>query len=79
MPGTHDVQMMLNFFKKAKSKNFKKIDLPNFNKAVDDRFSKKNWYKIKEKPDVIIFEGWCVGAKAEEIKLLKNLLIHLKK
>ena len=38
VPGTHDVQMMLDFFKKAKSKNFKKIDLPNFNKAVDDRF-----------------------------------------
>ena len=24
VPGTHDIQMMLNFFKKAKSKNFKK-------------------------------------------------------
>jgi D-glycerate 3-kinase len=48
-------------------------------KQVDDRFPKKYWYKIKEKPDVIIFEGWCVGAKAEEIKLLKNQLIHLKK
>ena len=58
VPGTHDINMMLNFFKKAKSKNFKKIDLPNFNKAVDDRFPKKNWYKIKDKPDVIIFEGW---------------------
>ena len=70
MPGTHDVQMMLDFFKKVKSKNFKKINLPNFNKAVDDRFPKKYWYKIKEKPDVIIFEGWCVGAKAEENKTL---------
>ena len=29
-------------------------------------FPKKHWYKIKEKPDVIIFEGWCVGAKAED-------------
>ncbi len=44
---TNDV----NFFKKAKNKNFKKIDLPNFNKAVDDRFPKKYWYKIKEKPN----------------------------
>ena len=42
VPGTHNVQMMLNFFKKAKINNFKKIDLPNFNKAVDDRFPKKN-------------------------------------
>jgi D-glycerate 3-kinase len=64
VPGTHDVQMMLDFFKKAKSKNFKKIDLPNFNKAVDDRFPKKYWYKIKEKPDVIIFEGVVCGGKS---------------
>ncbi len=49
VPGTHDIQMMLNFFKKAKSKNFKKIELPNFNKAVDDRFPRKKWYKIKKK------------------------------
>jgi len=79
VPGTHDVQMMLDFFKKAKSKNFKKIDLPNFNKAVDDRFPKKHWYKIKEKPDVIIFEGWCVGAKAEINKTLKKSINSLEK
>ena len=70
---------MLDFFKKAKSKNFKKIDIPNFNKAIDDRFPKKNWYKIKEKPDVIIFEGWCVGAKAEENKTLKRSINSLEK
>jgi Predicted kinase len=40
VPGTHDINMMLNFFKKAKSKNFKKMKLPNFNKAADDRFIK---------------------------------------
>ena len=55
--------MMLNFFKKAKSKNFRNIKLPNFDKAIDYRTHKKNWYQLNEKPDVIIFEGWCVGAK----------------
>ena len=48
VPGTHDVQMMLNFFKKVKSKNFKKIELPDFNKAIDDRSAKKYWYKLKD-------------------------------
>jgi D-glycerate 3-kinase len=79
VPGTHDAQMMLNFFKKVKSNNFKKIDLPNFNKAIDDRFPKKNWHKIKEQPDVIIFEGWCVGAKAEINKTLKKSINSLEK
>ena len=79
VPGTHDVQRMLDFFKKMKSKNFKKMKLPNFNKAVDDRSSKKNWYKIDQKPDVIIFEGWCVGAKSELNKTLKRSINSLEK
>ena len=62
-----------------KKLNFKKIELPNFNKAVDDRYSKKNWYKIKEKPDVVIFEGWCVGARAELNKSLKKSINSLEK
>jgi D-glycerate 3-kinase len=74
-----DVQMMLSFFKKAKSNNFKKIELPDFNKAIDDRSPKKNWYKLKKKPDVIIFEGWCVGAKAELNKTLKKSINSLEK
>ena len=79
VPGTHDINMMLNFFKKAKSKNFKKMKLPNFNKAADDRFIKKHWYRIDQKPDVIIFEGWCVGAKAELVKTLKKSINSMEK
>ena len=30
VPGTHDINMMLNFFKKAKSKKFKRLKLTNF-------------------------------------------------
>ena len=41
VPGTHDINMMLNFFKKSKAKKFKNLKLPNFNKAIDDRFPKK--------------------------------------
>ena len=79
VPGTHDIKMMLDFFKKAKSKKFKKLKLPNFNKAIDDRFPKKNWNNINEKPDIIIFEGWCVGARAEINKTLKKPINSLEK
>ena len=79
VPGTHDIKMMLDFFNKVKNKRFKKLKLPNFNKAIDDRFPKKNWESINEQPDIIIFEGWCVGARAEINKTLKKAINSLEK
>ena len=79
VPGTHDINMMLKFFKKVKSKKFKRLRLPIFNKAIDDRFNKKKWYDLKDKPDVIIFEGWCVGAKPEKDKTLKKTINSMER
>ncbi len=79
VPGTHDINIMLNFFKKTKSKSFRSLKLPKFNKAIDDRCKKNLWYSIKKRPDVIIFEGWCVGAKAENNDTLKKPINSLEK
>ena len=79
VPGTHDINMMLDFFKKSKVKKFKSIKLPNFNKAIDDRFPKNKWNTINKRPDVIIFEGWCVGARAETNKTLKKSINSMEK
>ena len=79
VPGTHDISIMLDFFKRIKEKKFKSIKLPRFNKATDDRYNKKLWYSVKRRPDVIIFEGWCVGAKAEQNYTLKTPINSLEK
>ena len=79
VPGTHDVDLMLNFFKKIKNKNFKTMQIPKFNKAIDDRCQKNLWYKIKTKPDVVIFEGWCVGARPQLNSQLKKPINSLEK
>ena len=79
VPGTHDINMMLKFFKKVKSKKFKRLKLPTFNKAIDDRYNKKYWYNLKKKPDVIIFEGWCVGAKPEGNNTLNKTINLMEK
>ena len=79
VPGTHDINMMLDFFKKSKAKKFKSMKLPNFNKAIDDRFPKNKWNTINKRPDVIIFEGWCVGARAETNKTLKKSINSMEK
>jgi D-glycerate 3-kinase len=79
VPGTHDINMMLSFFKKVKNKKFKRLKLPTFNKAIDDRSNKKSWYELNEKPDVVIFEGWCVGAKSETNNTLKKTINSMEK
>ena len=79
VPGTHDINMMLSFFRKVKSKKFKRLKLPTFNKAIDDRFKKKDWYNLNNKPDIIIFEGWCVGAKSEKNNSLKKTINSMEK
>ena len=79
VPGTHDTNIMLDFFKRLKGKKFTSIKLPKFNKAIDDRYNKKLWYSVKRRPDVIIFEGWCVGAKAENNNKLKTPINSLEK
>ena len=79
VPGTHDINVMLDFFKRTKEKKFKSIKLPRFNKAIDDRYNKKLWHTVKRKPDVIILEGWCVGAKAEQNNTLKTPVNSLEK
>jgi D-glycerate 3-kinase len=79
VPGTHDVNLLLSFFKNIKSKNFKTLQIPTFNKAIDDRCSKSLWQKIKIKPDVVIFEGWCVGARAQTSSQLKKPINLLEK
>ena len=79
VPGTHDIDLMLKFFKKVKSKKFKSLEVPKFNKAIDDRYKKNLWYKLKSKPDVVIFEGWCVGAQAQKSKQLRKPINSLEK
>ena len=46
---------------------------------MDDRYNRGLWYKIKSKPDVVIFEGWCVGAKSQKKNQLKKPINSLEK
>ena len=74
VPGTHDSKMLYKVIKKLKDKKFKKLTIPKFDKSKDDRLKQNFWQKITKKPDIIIFEGWCVGAKPQKKKdLIKSI------
>ena len=79
VPGTHDTKMLLNCIKNLKGNKFKKLNIPKFDKSIDDRLSKNKWMKVKKKPNIVIFEGWCVGATAQKKKDLNYPINKLEK
>ena len=68
VPGTHDTKMLYNCLKNLKKIKFKNFLIPKFDKSNDDRRPKKHWQKVKKKADIVIFEGWCVGATPQKNK-----------
>ena len=74
VPGTHDLNLINRTIKQLKKKRFKTVLIPKFDKSMDDRSKKNKWQKIKKPPHLIIFEGWCVGAKHQKNTELKKPL-----
>lgn len=63
VPGTHElvlgqavIERLLN------SKAGDKVAMPTFDKAQDDRKLASQWTSVEGPIDVILLEGWCVGA-----------------
>ena len=79
VPGTHDTKMLYQCVKNLKKNKFEKINIPKFDKSIDDRLKKNKWLKVKKKPNIVIFEGWCVGATAQEKKDLNSSINKLEK
>ena len=79
VPGTHDLNLINEIIKKLKRKKFKTVLIPKFDKSIDDRSKKKRWQKIKKPPNIIIFEGWCVGAKNQKNNMLKRPLNKIER
>ena len=66
VPGTHDTRMLHSCIKNLKNNKFKKTMIPKFDKCIDDRWLKSKWVKVNKKPNIVIFEGWCVGATPQK-------------
>ena len=79
VPGTHDTNLIKKIFINLTNFFFKSVFVPRFDKSKDDRFPKKYWQKIKQQPNIIIFEGWCVGARPQKNKDLLKPINSLEK
>lgn len=77
VPGTHDVALGLAVLDGLAVEG--ETALPRFDKASDDRASVDAWPLIAGPVDVLLFEGWCVGARPEPAEALAAPLNALER
>jgi D-glycerate 3-kinase len=70
-PGTHDEQLARTFFDSLKKYGEDGgLKIPTFDKSrfngEGDRAPESDWPTVTRKPDVVVFEGWCVGFQPVE-------------
>jgi D-glycerate 3-kinase len=63
VPGTHDVALGERVLEGLARPGV--THLPRFDKSIDDRFPEERWEEVEGPVDMILFEGWCVGAQAQ--------------
>ena len=69
VPGTHDVPLGTRVFAALRKPGV--VALPSFEKASDDRRPPEQWPRVEGPMQVILFEGWCVGARAQSTEALE--------
>ncbi|ABA57017.1 hypothetical protein [Nitrosococcus oceani] len=66
VPGTHDVSLAMEILTSVKRADPDTVTLlPVFDKAMDNPLPREKWTAFQGKPAIILFEGWCVGARPE--------------
>jgi D-glycerate 3-kinase len=65
VPGTHDVALGLEIL--AGLGRPGRVAMPRFDKARDDRRPRGEWDAVEAPVDVVVFEGWCVGARPQAL------------
>lgn len=64
VPGTHDVQLGTSTIATLCNGNPRsETPIPQFDKSIDDRAPRADWPIYRGAVDILLFEGWCVGAR----------------
>jgi D-glycerate 3-kinase len=65
-PGTHDTELGERVLAQlCAARRGEQVAYPCFDKANDDRAPRQDWPVWEGPTDVVLFEGWCLGAQAQ--------------
>jgi D-glycerate 3-kinase len=63
VPGTHDTRLGNAVFESLGRPE--QTDIPRFDKASDQPLPRAQWDRFAGPADIVLFEGWCVGARPQ--------------
>lgn len=73
VPGTHDVELLQKTLQAlASASRGQLVELPAFDKATDDIVAPLQRPRVEGPIDLILLEGWFIGAGAQSEELLEN-------
>lgn len=80
VPGTHDIALgctLIDTLRNARVDS--RTPIPQFDKAADEPVDSRQWPVFEGRPDCIVFEGWCVGARPEPDTRLRTPINRLER
>jgi len=80
VPGTHDVDLGIRLLEQLKNATDNEITrIPLFDKSTDERCSEESWQEYVGAADIIVFDGWCVGARPQPDQMLDEPINELER
>lgn len=79
VPGTHDVKRGREIISTLLNPSpGLSVKIPVFDKSIDDLLPEQDWRSVTNDVDIILFEGWCVGAQAQSHDDLESAINELE-
>lgn len=76
-PGTHDIALAEHMIQGLLAGE--SVALPSFDKGSDDRRPEGEWQRFEGPADLVILEGWCVGAVPQRAEALVEPINRLER
>ncbi len=71
VPGTHEVQLGIDILNQLKQAGDQQVTrIPVFDKSIDDRCPEVVWQEWIGPADVVVLDGWCLGAAPQTVSQL---------
>jgi D-glycerate 3-kinase len=77
VPGTHDVAHLRRSLTALRRPG--EVLLPRFDKGTDEPCPESQWRTVAAPVETLVFEGWCLGARAEPVGQLRTPINTLER